>query len=343
MVKSHMGLLQPLPPKKAVHEYLKDREPEVTKSTLHEHRSRLKRFLNWCDEVGLDDMNDLDGRKAQEFKNYRAERVAITTLEHEMRTFRLMVAFCESIDGVMDGVANGISIPKPSRKEKSRDVKIEPDHAKAILNYLERWNYASLRHVMFHTLWETGIRTSTLRSFDLRDFYPNDPDGPYLDAVHRPESGTPLKKDEYSEREINISDELARLLKAYINEKRPEVTDDFDRHPLFATSHGRVYKTTIQRNVYSVTRPCHIGMDCPHGREPDECEAKDYNTASKCPDSVSPHAIRRGSATHYRNLGHSRTMVGDKLDMSEEVLREHYERQSKTEKRRQRRGMLDGF
>lgn len=69
-VKPHMGLLQPLPPQQAVQEYLKDRKPEVTKSTLHEHRYRLKRFLYWCDEVGLDDMNALDGRKAQEFKNY---------------------------------------------------------------------------------------------------------------------------------------------------------------------------------------------------------------------------------------------------------------------------------
>lgn len=335
--------LTPTTPQEAVQDYLTEREGEDSKSTVDEKASRLNRFLDWCDQVGFQQMNKMSGRAANDYKKWRKEQVAATTLEFEMGTFRQFLKHCERIEACREGVAGKVKIPRVSKKDRSRSVKLDPESAKEIQQYLRKYEYCSLRHVLFATFWETGVRSSTLKAFDVRDFDPHNEHGPVLKARHRPESGTPLKKDEYSERNISISGKLTALLQEWVDNQRPDVTDDHGRHPLFATKNGRVYKTTLQRNIYTATRPCHVGEPCPHNRDPDECEATTYNTASKCPTSVSPHALRRSTATLHRAKGHDRTTVGMKLDMSEETLENHYEETDFEQERANRKGLLDDF
>lgn len=323
--------LEPLSPEEGVELYLEDRKPEVVKSTLHEHRSRLNRFLEFCDENDIDNMNDVTSRTAHQYKVWYGEKVAATTLKFNIRTFRQFLKFCENLNAVPDGVANKVSIPQVD--SEARSVKLDEEDAEAILSYFQRYEYASFRHVLTHLLWRTGMRTSTVRALDLNDFHPDDPVGPYLDVNHRPETGTPLKKKQYGEREVALSDEDVTLLEDYISENRHDVTDEFDRRPLLTTRQGRPYKTTIQRNIYSATRPCEYTGECPHDREIDKCEATSYNTASKCPSSVSPHAVRRGSTTHHLNRGVPKEIAADRLDVSTEVLDKHYDGRSERQKR----------
>lgn len=96
--------------------------------------------------------------------------------------------------------------------------------------------------------------------------------------------------------------------------------------PLISTSHGRVNETTIRSHVYKVTRPCHYTNQCPHDRAQSECEAVDSRKASRCPSSVSPHAIRKGSITYHRNKGWPVEAVSDRADVSQEVLDKHYDK-----------------
>lgn len=84
--------------------------------------------------------------------------------------------------------------------------------------------------------------------------------------------------------------------------------------------------------------------ECPHDRDIDECEAVgQYNSASKCPSSRSPHALRRGAATKNLNDGMPEEMTSDRMDMSPEVLREHYNQQSQEDKRNLQRQFLDNI
>lgn len=338
-----MTALEPLSPAEGVQLYLEDRKPEVVTSTLHEHRSRLDRFLEFCDNQDISDMREVTSRTAHEYKTWRGDQVAPTTLKFEIRTFRQFLAFCEDMNGVSEGVANKVSIPKVDPAAEVRNVKIEESEAEDILDYLDRFEYASFRHVLLGLLWHAGMRTSTVRALDVKDFYPDHPQGAFLDVVHRPQTGTPLKKKRYGEREVSISDWLVTVLEDYVEHNRHDVTDDYDRHPLLTTQQGRPYKTTIQRNIYSVTRPCIYRDDCPHDREPIECEAMSYNTASKCPSSVSPHAVRRGSTTNHLNSGMPKELVADRLDVSQEVLEKHYDGRSESEKRQLRREYLDSI
>jgi site-specific recombinase XerD len=339
-----MTMLDSIAPNEAVQMYLDDRKPEVTQNTLYEHKCRLNRFLEWSREEGLDDMNEMTRRTVHAYKQYRADEVAPTTLEHEMRTFRIFLRFRESINGVADGVASSLSLPKASRNERSRDVSLSQQRAERILDYLDTYEYGSLRHVLFHLLWNLGCRIGGVRALDLGDFHEDGPDGPFIEFVHRPDARTPLKNKWRSERKPPIRDDLRDLLVDYIEQARHDVTDEYGREPLLTTEQGRPVRSTIQRNVYAVTRPCYYTNECPHDRDLDECEAVgEYNSASKCPSSHSPHALRRGSATRDLNDGMPEEMASDRLDMSPGVLREHYNAQTEEDKRGLQREFLDNM
>lgn len=111
---------------------------------------------------------------------------------------------------------------------------------------------------------------------------------------------TPLKNGEGGERLVALSDAVCDVLNDWIDDQRPDSTDDYGRNPLLASSQGRVHVTTIQQYAYMTTQPCFYGVACPHDRAPATCDAAvERYEASKCPSSVSPHAIRRGSITHW--------------------------------------------
>jgi site-specific recombinase XerD len=334
--------LEPISPREAVQQYLADRKPEVTQSTLYEHKCRLNRFLEWCDEERLKNMNTMTRRKAQAYKRHRVEQVAPTTVEHEMRTFRIFLKFCERVGGVPEGVAASVSVPTASKSKRSRSETLPEDRAEQILDYPERFEYASFRHVLCHIIWNLGCRTSGVRALDLEDFHENSADGPYIEFVHRPEQGTPLKNKWKSERKPPIRESLRDVIVDYIEHHRHDVTDDYGRKPLLTTEHGRPHKTTIQRNIYSMTRPCYYTDECPHNREIEECETVGhYNTASKCPSSRSPHTLGRGAATKNLNDGMPEEMASDRMVMTPEVLRDHYNAQTEDDKRELQRQFLD--
>jgi len=325
--------LESMSPEKGVQTYIRSRESELAQSTLYEHTTRLNRFLEWCDENGVDDLNDLDSRTCRDYLTSRQDEVAPTTLENEMRTFRLAVEEWETINAVVRDLSKDVKVPTAKKGDQSRHVKIDPDHAEAILKFLSKYEYARFKHVLFVLLWKTGARTGGVRALDLGDFYPDQYRRPVVSFHHRPETGTPLKNDRWGEREVPISEEAGEMIQDYINDFRPDVTDENGREPLLTTKQGRPQKTTVQRNIYGLTRPCYINAECPENKDPDKCEWTSYNQSSKCPDSVAPHAVRRGFVTHMRSKGADFDTIGDRVDATSEVLRKHYDTPTPQEKR----------
>lgn len=338
-----MSRLERVSPEEAVQMYLQNRKAEISQSTLYEHRTRLTRFTEWAKEINaLDDMSQMTRQLAFRYKSHRTDEVAPTTLEHEMRTFRLFIKFCESYGCCPDGISKSIDVPSAPKSKRSRDEQLDPENAEAILQYLSNYEYASFRHVLFSLMWGLGARISGVRALDLDDFHETSPDGPYLEFTHRPEVETPLKNGWKSERKPPITQEMAELLSDYIEARRPDVEDKHGREPLLATDQGRPAKSTIQRNIYGMTRPCFHSDECPHGREIESCEATgEYNNASKCPSSRSPHTLRRGRATKNANEKMPEEMICDRMDMTPEVFREHYRQQTEDDKRKLQREFLN--
>lgn len=121
------------------------------------------------------------------------------------------------------------------------------------------------------------------------------------------------------------------------------MTDDHGRRPILTTSYGRLSKSTLRKYCYQCTRPCVYDDGCLHDRDPKECEATGHGTAGKCPSSVSPHAFRRGSITHYLTSDVPETAIGDGANVSQDVLEQHYDQRSEREKMEQRREYLDNI
>lgn len=332
--------LEPLTPEDALQLYEQSRRNELAEQTLQSHRYRITRFLEWCEEeAGIDNMNDVGGRDIQRFKIWRSEQVNTTTLKSNLDTLRVWIRFCEGVQAVRDGVSESINSPSLNGSKTTQDIVTEST-ASEILAYLSKYEYASVEHVVIRLLWETGCRAGTLRGVDLdTDVHLS---AEYIEAKHRPETGTPLKNQAKGERAIAISTRTCNILRDYIDHHRYDRTDSYNRTPLVTTRHGRITINTIRCYAYRVTRPCMYGRDCPHDRDPDSCEAVESRmTASKCPDSSGTHALRRGAITHYLESDIPADIVSDRLDVQKRTLAEVYDYRSERDKMELRREYFD--
>lgn len=329
--------LEPITPREAVECYVAHREPELSEKTLQNHNYRLNSFVEWCEKVGLENLNDLSGRDLHRYRVWRQQDINLVTLRGQLATIRVFLEFCASIDAVEPGMRERVKLPEVDRDEDARDELLDAERAEQILGYLERYKRASRDHVLVAILWHTGIRLGSLRAVDLEDY---EPDEQCFWLRHRPETGTPLKNQEPAERAIALDDYYCGILDEYIRFHRHDVTDDHGRQPLVTSDRGRLSSSQIRSEVYRLTQPCMIG-DCPHDREPMDCEAREYGRYSECPSSLSPHTIRRGAITHQLREGVPERIVSDRCDVSPEGLEHHYDRRTDRAKMEQRRDFIE--
>lgn len=342
-----MSDLEPLDPEQAVQMYLDGRKDELADATLKGQKYRLRAFVAWCDEEGIENLNELGGRDLYEYRIWRREggyseddaELKTVTLRGQLSTVRAFLRFCASVDAVPEDLAEKVPVPSVSGAGGVSDSTLAPSRANEILDYLERYHYASRKHVTVLIAWHTGARCGAIRGIDIEDV---DLDGnsPGIEFLHRPETDTPLKNAEKGERWNAINQRVAHTIQDYINGPRNDLTDEYGRNPLLTTTHGRPSGSTIRDTIYSVTRPCKRGEGCPHDRDIEECEATHYHHASKCPSSRSPHDVRSGRVTAYRREDVPREIVSDRLNASEQILDRHYDRRSEREKSEQRRKYL---
>lgn len=339
-----MPELEPINANEALELYLTDRRGDLSDSTIRSHRSRLSTFIDWCiEEEGLENLNEPTGRTIHRYKVWRRDdgEINTVTLKMQIDTVRVFIKWLETIEGCPPDLHAKVKSSSLSADENSRDVELHTEEAEQILAYLEKYEYASLRHVTLTLLWHTMMRRGAARALDLQDYYRGEQ---YLEVVHRPESETPLKNGDGGERFVAISDEIAEILNDWIDQQRPQVTDEFQREPILATKQGRLHVTTIQQYAYMATRPCLYGADCPHDRAPETCDAAvERYKASQCPSSVSPHAIRRGSITHWLRKDVPTPAVSDRADVSADVLDQHYDERTDREKMERRRRFLENI
>lgn len=332
--------LQPLSPEKAKEMYLRERQGEVSDRTLQAHHYRLVHFIRWSEENGTENMNNLTGRDIHEFRLWRKDDgdLNAVSLQTQLQTLRVFIRFCESIDGVREGLSDKVRMPTVDSTEERSEAMLSPERATEILEYLSRFEYASRFHVIMELLWHTGLRMGALHALDVDDFYYEDA---YLAVNHRPETETALKNGTEGERYVGLSLNVCETVKDWIEQTRPSVTDEHGREPLIATRYGRIAKSSIRAIVYNVSRPCYYADECPHGREIETCEATEQSHHSRCPTGVSPHAIRRGSITHHLSEDVPEKVVSDRMNVSPDVIDKHYDQRSEEVKVEQQREFIE--
>ncbi|MFP8957675.1 tyrosine-type recombinase/integrase [Natrialbaceae archaeon A-CW3] len=332
--------LEPITPEQALELYIADRETELAQATLYSHKSRLGHFIRWCDENDITNLNTLTGRKLQEYRLWRRREGDLSKASEktQMDTIRVFIKWLEAIEGVEPDLHQKVRSPLLKPGENTREVMLDSEKAEEVLAYLNKFAYASVKHVTVALLWQTMMRRGALRAIDVDDYHPGDQ---YLEVKHRPETGTPLKNDEGGERLIALSENLCILLDDWIETNRHNVTDEYGREPLLTTTHGRIHYSTIQKYCYMATRPCVYSNTCPHERSVESCEAIQHYEAFKCPSSRSPHALRRGSITANLQNDVPEKAISDRAQVSQDVLEQHYDNRSSREKMEQRRGFFE--
>jgi integrase len=336
--------LEPLAPQEALDWYLEHRRESLRTATRRKHTSALGTFVDWTDEAGIDDMNDVGGRQLMQFKTWRKNEsdLATISLNGNLAILRRFLRFCERIDAVAEGVADRVPLPNvPPDEEVNTDVP-EIEEVEGIRSYFRQFEYASRRHVEFELIAEIGLRMGAIRAIDLDDF---DPEDLVIHLRHRPEAtedfGTPLKNGSDGERIVNVSAELCDFLVDYIEHHRHGIVDEYGREAMFTTSAGRVSTATIRRDFYKMTRPCVYSNDCPHDREAADCDAAKNKHAPQCPSGFTTHPLRKWAIMNQLDAGMAKELLSDRVDVSVPVLDKHYDQRTEERKSKRRREELE--
>ncbi|NIC00268.1 site-specific integrase [Halobacterium sp. R2-5] len=327
--------------------YLDERREDARYATRRTIETGVSIFVEWTDEAGIDNMNDVQGRQLRKFRSWCKNTSDNNTvsLNGVMGVLRRFLVFCVEIEAVYPDVPEKTPMPNVPDDEAVSDEKPTDEEVNSILEFLEAHEPYSRRHVEFRLMKELGDRVGAVRAIDVRDV---DVDERVIRLRHRPEPqrpdvrGTPLKNGSDGERTQNISQGLADVIQGYLDSpQRHDVTDKFCRRPLLTTRDGRPDITTIRRDIYKLTRPCTYTGECPHDRDIGECDATISRQASECPSSQSPHPLRRWSIEHQIESGVSKELLADRVDVSVPVLNEHYDRRSEERKRQHRLEVLE--
>jgi len=332
-----MTAIDGVPPQRAVDLYLDNRKQEISQATYDAHEYRLGHFVRWATgRDDIDDTSDLTGRKLHEYKLWRRKDGGLNnvSLHTQLSTLRVFIQFLEKIDAVQSNLHESVDVPALNGDDQRSGI-LDADRAERIQEYLERYEYASLNHVLFRILWRTGMRIGTAVSLDVSDYNATEMQ---LRVRHRPDTDTPIKKGDEGERIIALNSHTCAILDDWIADVRPDVTDDNGREPLLTNGRGRTSTSSLRRHVYRLTQPC-LHSECPHDEDPNECPAEGYcDQPSYCPSIRPPHDIRRGAITHFLSQQDTpMEAVRDRCDVSEGVLEDHYDQRSEDRKAEQRR------
>ncbi|WP_204366251.1 site-specific integrase [Haloarcula amylolytica] len=321
--------------------YLDERKEDATYSTWDTIDRGLRPFSDWSEEVSLENMNELTGRKLRQFKSWCRETTGngIVSLNGIFGVLRRFLVYCTKIEAVPVGLPPKTPVPNVPDDKDISYAKPSDELVNAVSEYLEVNEPSSRRRVEFEIIKEIASRVGAVRAIDLKDLKL---DERVIKFRHRPADsfdikGTPLKNGSDGERNVNISDELAELIRSYLNSPdRHDVTDKFGREPLLTTPSGRPTVDTIRRDLYKLTRPCEHSNECPHDREIESCEAYHNHHASECPSSHSPHPLRRWSIEYQIDRGVAKELLCDRVDVSVPVLNKHYDTRSKERQQKHR-------
>lgn len=317
-----------LSPRDAMNRWLDKRRVNRTEATISTYYYRLKLFVEWCERQGVTSMGELTGWSLETYEGHRrSNNPEPITLNKEFGTLKQWLEYCARIELVADDLPEKVNVPDVSKADRVNDTKLDADAARALLDFYrgdKPGAFGSREHVLLELAWHTGARAGALAALDLRDVRESEDGTRYLAVVHRPETGTPLKKGRDGERMVTLTDESWRALDWYVEHERLDAADDHGREPLLASRVGRATPGTIRDWMYLATQPC-LHAECPHGRDRDTCEWTAYASASQCPSSRAPHHVRTGAITWMRTRGVPAEVVAERVNSGVDTIQEHYD------------------
>ncbi|MEA5407711.1 site-specific integrase [Haloarculaceae archaeon H-GB2-1] len=157
--------LEPLAPRQALEMWIDRQKAEKADETVQSYRYRVRQFVDWLDDQGINNLNDLTGRDVFRYDSARrADGLSKNALNTQLGTIKLFLDFCVDVEAVPPVLPAKVDIPTLSKAERANEEKLSSNRADSILQQLEQFDYASRDHTMFALAWHTGARLGALRS-----------------------------------------------------------------------------------------------------------------------------------------------------------------------------------
>jgi len=83
-----------------------------------------------------------------------------------MDTLRVFICWCESIDAVTPDLSVKVESPNLDHNDNVREVILDPDDGKEVLDYFRKYEYASIEQVTLSLLWHCSLRRGAAIALD---------------------------------------------------------------------------------------------------------------------------------------------------------------------------------
>lgn len=328
------GRVPDLSPREAFERWLSKLRVDKRESTISAYHYQIKQFVEWCEDEGIVKIGELTGWDIETYETHRREHgVKAVTLNKELGTLKTFLGYCARVELVDENLPEKVDPPDVPRQDDVDETRLHPDRAQALFEYYDEHEFGSRAHALLTLGWYTGARLSALRGLDLRDYHSQEQ---YVEFIHRPDLGLPLKNGRAGERAVGFPEYANDVLRTYIAEQRHDKYADDGSRPLLTSQVGRASRNAVRSWMYLATVPC-LHTECPHGNDPDTCEYLDYSKSSQCPSSRSPHQVRTGTITWQLNRGVPIEVVAKRVNTSVRVLKHHYDQPTRLEDLEERR------
>jgi len=138
--------LEPIAPREAVNMWLDRLQSTRADETLKSYRYRLKPFVQWCDEQGIDNLNQLTSRDIFQYdSSRRAKGLKVSTLNNQIGTLKQFIQFCTQIDAVEQSLPAKIEVPSVNLADRVNEELLTAERAETIRENLRRYERASRR------------------------------------------------------------------------------------------------------------------------------------------------------------------------------------------------------
>lgn len=109
---SHDDFSQIVSPRQARRQFLASKRGTVKQSTVRAYRFPTKHFVEFCENHGVETMDEVNGFLIESWKQARRnENIKLVTVYNNVKHLRVFIRWCESVELVETGLADKMTVP----------------------------------------------------------------------------------------------------------------------------------------------------------------------------------------------------------------------------------------